>query len=716
MNGWRCAAAALPFVALATGPVAAAEVPVAPAPSSAPALGPGATGASAASPWWSVDLLGPLRAFGVETWWDVVRLSRWTGTLGLTFDRQQQRLTAPGSPARQNSSALASETATLRNDAFAILDPRLFTGSVSAGLTLQQQRQGIDDRSTSQEATLVNYAFDGILLPERAYNASLSALRSQSTYVLPSGATTKSDNQSQGLVLRVRENSLLRDREILPYFSANLGARQQRIRQTTASGDQVFRQDDERDELTFDFHNGGLTSDLDFQYRFIRLDNRAFAQGSYDSQSANLVYSLDFGPTLNRRWDSRINYATRTGKAALADLTTLEVNQYLTIDHNIERSSSYSYQLTRQTTPFGTATAHNGSALVQQQVYANLAVSAGVNGQYTALPGGAIRATGGSASLSYNRHIAWEGQLSAAAGGSDTVTTSEVGGGTVQVRDAPYAVPPDVGAGSSILLADRNIVPATILIDVFKTGARVRAVLDVDYAVSVIGDRTSIVPLSGSAVMLPGDPLYVSYAYLVAVDARFRTTSRSLSFGIDWPRFGFSFSHDESQQTPLSAGDDALLIDQSRDAGKIYVTGTWNTLTGRASVGFLRYDSTRLKYLERRADQYLSYRPYLNLHFNLTANQYQTEYKLPAQTRTGMSLRADATWTWSDRWLTSAYAGTRSYRDSEHPSERIDEAGFRLRRNWAKLNVDVFAGTQRRKRGEVASLNTYVHFGAVRRF
>jgi hypothetical protein len=680
------------------------------------APGPRPVEAPAPSTSWASDLLAPLSEFGVESWWDVARFPRWTGTVGLTLDSQQQRLTSPGSPAQQSRSDLASETFTLRNDGFFILDPRLLTGTLAFGLTLEQQRQQADAASTSQTGTLTNYAFDGTLFPETAYIANLFAVRTQSTYVLPSGSTTNSDNQYEGFALRLRENSVLREREILPYFSANLTAQQMQTRQTTTTGGQTFRQDDQRDQLAFDFHNGGLTSDLNFQYQFNRLENLVYAPGSYDSQSANLVHSLDFGPTLNRRWDSRINYYSRVGQNSLSDLDSLEVSEFLTIDHNVDRSSNYNYQLTRQASPFGTSTTQIGMAQINQQVYANFSVSGGINGMYSALPGGTISSAGGTASLNYNRRLPWDGNLTASAGGSSLVTTTNVEGGAVQVRDAPYVVPPVTGAGSRILLADRNIVTETIVVVVLKGGTRVLAVLDVDYSVRVDGDRTSILPLPSSALMLPGDPLNISYTYNVAPDNKFRTTSRSFSFGVDWPSLGFSFSHDESNQKPLEGGDNALLLDQRRDSGTVYVGGIWDEFRGRASLSVINYDSTRLVYVEQRADQYLSYQPYLNLLFSLAANQYRTDYEQPTHTTTGTSIRLDATWTWAGSWLTSAYAGTRSYRDTEQPSEQIDEAGFRLRRTWTLLDVNLFAGTQRRKRGEVSSINQFFHFGAVRRF
>ncbi len=57
----------------------------------------------------------------------------------------------------------------------------------------------------------------------------------------------------------------------------------------------------------------------------------------------NLNYSLDFGPTLNRRWDSRINYLSRSG-AGMSE-SILYADERLRIDHFKNLSTSYEYLL-----------------------------------------------------------------------------------------------------------------------------------------------------------------------------------------------------------------------------------------------------------------------------------------------------------------------------------------------------------------------------------
>jgi hypothetical protein len=714
MARWRHAAA-IAIAAVAPW-VQATDLPAQPPPAAAPPAASGPSDEASDTASWVSGLLAPLRQFGVESWWDVFQFQPWTGSIGFTFDDQEQRIHAPGSQTQVFSSRLWSESATITNDGFAIIDPRLFTASLGLGVTFQQASQQSFGVDQSERATLANYSFDGTFLPESPYNLNLFAQRTQNTYVQPSGSTTHSDISNQGIVFRLHENSILRDKEWLPYFTANFGVYQQYDHQTTTLGGQSFVQNDRRDQILLGFQNGTETSDLNFQYQYTRLDNYAYTAGSYDSQTANVFYSVDFGPTLNWRSDSRVNYYARTGVTEVSNLDTLDVNEYLAIDHNADLSSNYNYQLTRQSAPIGNATTQSAGMQVNEQVFRNLSLTEGITAIYSSLPGGSISSVGAAANFNYGHAVPWEGQLSLGGGGGYLVTSSQVPSGVVPVVDAPYVVPPDVGAGSTILLRDRNIEAQTIVVVVLKAGGvRVPAMLDVDYTLQVNGDRTSLVPLPTSAVMQPGDLLNVSYSYQVSPSSKFQTVSGSASFGMDWPWFGFNYSHDENNQTPLSGGDSALLVSERRDAGVVYVRGVWDTFQARVDAGLVNYDTPLLAYVERRFNAFLGYHPYENLQFNLAANQSRTDYQQPVHVTTTNAVRLDAQWSWG-QWQTSGYASWRSYTDTEQPSETVTEGGFRIRRMWTKLDVNLVAVYQQRTKGDITSPNAIVHVNVIRRF
>jgi hypothetical protein len=699
---WRRAAAVLPFVALAARAAERIPVPITPA-----APEPVAESALTVPQW--------MRPFGVDSWADVVRFGQWESSLAATFDDEEEKLRSPDATTQRFANRLAQENLTIRNDSITVLHPRLFTASASVGLLLQQERQEAPDHGTKENGHLVNYAFDGLILPESAYNANVSALRNESVYVQPSGSTTNARFQSESIAFHVREDNVLRERELLPYFTANFRIEQQHEEQDTSSSGQTYRQDDVRDSVTLDFQNGGETSDLSFQYQYNKLDNRVYALGSYDSNALTLNYSRDFGPTLNRRWDSRIYYYQRAGEAGGSSMKNLDLSEFLSLDHNVDRSSTYGYQLNRQDTDAGVVSTQTGTAQVNQRVYANLSVDGNVLAQYVSLPGGTIRTGGAYAGLNYQRALPWTGHFTFSASGGSALTTTQVPSGLAQITDAPYAVPQDVGAGSAILLKDRNIVAASIVVVVIKGGARVTAMLDVDYTIRVDGDRTSIVPSPSSALMQPGDPLNVSYTYEVGQDSKYRTVSNAVSASTDWSWIGGSVSHDQSDQHPLEGTDASLLSDQKRDKADVWLRGTWEQWQARVAAAATRYDSTRLAYREKRLDQYVTwlFRPGFQL--NLSGNEYRTEYEMPEHVTTGGSVRLDLQWAQAG-WLTTAYLSRRVYRDTLQPHEVVDEAGLRMRRSWSKLDILLAAGAQDRTRGDARALHAIFHFGAIRRF
>jgi hypothetical protein len=663
----------------------------------------------------SIALPEFIQHFGIESWWDVVQFRPWTASLGLSFTDHEQRLEGVGGATNRSSGQLFTESFTISNDGFAVVDPRLFVGSVSLGLLLTQDRQEAQGRETTQSGELVSYGFNGQVFPESPYTGNFDAVRSQTASILPSGTRTKSDYQGAAVAFHLREGSFLRELEWLPYFTANLRFAQQRQRQTTTTEAQSFEQDDRRSLATLDFHNGGERSDLGFQYQYLELENQVYREGSYTSHSVTASHSIDFGPTFNRRLDSHLNWYERTGAQADADFTSLEVNESLTIDHNVSRSSNYFYLLNRQDTFYGPFATHSAGAQIFEQLYNNLSLSGAATGTYSDLPEGTLTTAGVSGNFSYTRALPWQGTLGLNGGAGYYRRQNEVPAGVVPVVDSPYSVPQETGAGSAILLKDRNIVVASLIVVVVKGGTRVTAQVGVDYTVRVDGDRTSIVPEPASALMRPGDPLAVSYAYLIAGDARFENRSRSAFISLDWSWIGMTAGRDESDERPLDGGSAERLLDERRDYGSVYVYGSWDAFQAKATVSATRNDSTRLAYTERRFDQYLAYTPTPDLQVSLSANQYRTDYELPQHTVTGGSARIDLSWS-RGGWITNGYIGRRVYRDTDQPDETVDETGVRVRRTWTLLELNVALGAQRRLRGEVSSSNAFFHIGAIRRF
>ncbi len=703
-------AGAGPESAGASGPVEPA--PAAPADSTA--QGVSASNPGAALRWWSPENLLPLGDLGVESWADIPRLGTWAGSLDMSMDRNEQRTRAQDNTEFRSAGGLTTEGLTVRNQGFSLVDPRLLTGNAALRFALQQSHQEAGGLQTGQHGRLTGYNLDATLLGEQPYTTSLFANRSQSITTQVSGSSTRTENENRGLIFRWREHSVLRDREILPYFSATVQAREDHTQAVTTLADRVFRLDEQRSLIGIDGHNGSETADLNFRLEETSLENRMYPAGSYEGRIADLAYSRDFGPNRNRRWDSRLDYSSRNGASTMS---IFNLDERLTIEHYQNLSTGYNYDFMQQVTDFGTATVQSAGMQLQHRLYNNLTSSLGVSSTQQALPNGNIDSKSGQAWFSYLHAIPWSGQLSAGLGGSLQVTDSQLQSSQIPVINAPYLAPAALGAGASILLNESFVVPGSILVVDVRGGARLPTSEGIDYLVVVEGNRTRILPQPTSLVILPGDPLEVSYFYNLSPSLKFQTKSRSFTLAADWRWIGVSVAHDESLQTPLSEGDSRFLTNRRVDTARVDLRGYWDTVQARGDGTVTRYNYTQLVYDEVRFGQHVTYSPREDLLLSLSANQSHADYQFPQQRQTeGSTVRLDADWVSRSGWLTTAYVSRRVLRDTQMPTDTVTEAAVRLQRRWARLSVSGAFTLAERTRDALQTTAASFHLSAIRDF
>lgn len=688
-------------------PHAAGAQPATPAPTvSVPAPEP-------PRPWWSVENLPLLSSLGVSSWSDIPQGGTWGGSLDATVDASRQQSRSPDGSEFKAASRQTTQGLTIRNQGFSLIDPRLLLGNASLRFGLQQSRQAAGGSETSQEGVLTGYHVDTTLLGEKPYVTNLFANRSQNLTTQISGGNTRAEYENRGMLFSWREDSILRDKEILPYFSATVQARQEHNQETTTLADRSFRRDERRSLFGVGGHNGFENADLDFQFEQTTLDNLLFPAGSYGSRTANLGYSQDFGPGRNRRWDSRLVYGSRSGASPMSNV---DLTERLSIDHYQNLSTSYNYGFTELKSESGTATVHSGGMQLQHRLYNNLVSSLGVNARHQTLPTGTIDAKGAQAAFNYVHAIPGNGQLAANLAGSEQVTDSRLQSSQLAVLNAPYQAPPALGAGASILLNDSFILEDSIVVVDVRGGARLPTTPGVDYVVLVEGNRTRIVPQPTSVVILPGDPLEVSYVFNFDPSLKFQTSSRSMSLGADWRWIAVAVSHDESLQNRLSGSESFFLTDRRVDSARMELRGNWDYVRARGDAVASHYDYTTLVYDELRFSQHVSYSARENLLLGLSADQSRADYELPQRRSEARSLRLDVDWASPSGWFTNAYVSRRSLRDTQMPTDVVTEAVVRLRRRWTKLTITGALGFVERSRGGVETNNISLNASAIREF
>lgn len=668
--------------------------------------GAGAPEATAAPPWWS------LQSMGVDSWGDILQRGTWSGSLETSYDQQSQTIRAPDSAELQYKSRLMIESLSIKNEGFSLIDPRLLTGNLGMRFFLQQSRQTAGDELTAQRGLLTDYSFDATVLPEKPYNATFVANRAQSLNTQPSGGSSQVASEHRSVTLRLREDSLLRDKEILPYFSGKMRVEQQSLQQVTRTLDQSFRLDDRRKLFDMECHNGFETADLDFHYEHSDYVNLTYSSGDYRSNSASLGYSLDFGPTLNRRWDSRVSYGSRDGSTKISNFS---VDEALSIEHYPHLSSAYNYQFTRQTTPDGSVTAHNGGMNLQHQLYANLTTSLGLTASQQVLPNGRRGSEGASLNFSYKHWLPWSGQFTTSLGANAQVSNNQMVSSFMPVYFALYQAPLQLGAGAGFVLTDRFIVAESVSVLDIKGSARIPTMAGVDYLLVIEGDQMRILPQPTSAIIQPGDQLEVSYIYLVDPSVKYRSISRSASLGVDWSWIGVSLSRDASAQKPLSGGDSTYLTSSTRDTARLNLQADWEELQALGDATLTRYNDVLLAYDERRFNAHFNYRPIESLMLSLSANQYRIDYLSPQRQSLGRSINLSADWA-AAGWLTTVNVSRRQLIDTQVPSETFREASLKLHRKWSKLDVAVMFGLAERLRGGSQSTNAMARIAVVRQF
>lgn len=640
-------------------------------------------------------------------------LGRWEAEVevGGELDRQQTR--TEGAPGTESTRIRVEERLGIRTTGAFVVDPRLITSSFGGRFGLFQQQERFDGRNISRNGTLLGYSFDSVILSDKPYSFTLFANRDQNVLSREFGGRTEVSFENRGATFRLREDSFLQGLGFRN-FSSVVGARQELAKEDTSVLGQTFRRDERRNVLSYEASKGFQTSDLNLRYEFTDLEDPENPLGNFRSHSATLGYSLDFGPTLNRRWDSRLQYFDRRGPSPTTFLTA---DEELRVDHYENLFTDYRYLFSRfDAGAAGTTMTHHGVALLQHQLWKSLTTRLTADGVLQDLPSGQRIRYGGDVDLAYRRRLARGGEVFAAAGARYQIDDNRLTASLIDVVDEPHVAPSSLGGGAGFTLNNPLVISATIVVVDTRAGSRLPATLGVDFVVIQEGDLTRIIPLASSPVILAGDPLAVSYSFEVAPSLRFSTFSWRGSAGIDFRWIAFSFAHEQSQQQRLSGRDGRFLEDRTIDTARLELRGDWGLLRGLATAMYQNQDSTRLKFATWQFGQFVSFRPPFDLLLSVDLQESFTDFTLPKRRSLTYFGRATVDWfPWPSLFITGFF-GTRIFKDSELPTEIIREAGLKARWSFGKLQVAPTLTWSDRERGGTETTDLRADLRVIRRF
>ena len=610
-------------------------------------------------------------------------LGEFQGSLEGGYEYEDQQTSNAGTPGFSLVRNRFDERWELRNQGYSLIDPGLLEGSAGFDMDFYQEQDKYSGRTGNTNGLLYGYDLSDTIFGHTAYPATFFAHSHETQTTTEFGGTTDLTVSNFGFVANLRDYGFLRD--ILPYFSCSLGAREDESDGSSNQQGRYYKDDETRDTVNYTALKGFQTADLIFNYQF--LDDRTTGSYSraFQSNWATLNYSLDFGPRLTRQWSSQINYLMLSGDTGSE--TNLWVSESLHIDHFRNLSTNYQYLLNYTQAPGnGTNTDQTGIFTVQHTLYENLTSALTLQGDYDTLPGGRIYDYIAELGESYAHTIPLGGTFFLEGSGLYEVTDSSISGGTISVIDEPHIA--DVH-GLGFFLKNPFVFQSTIVMYDTRGGGRIPTVRGVDYNVLTVGDLTQIVIIPTSLIIKPGDPLAVSYSYQTAPSSRYDTTNLTVATGLNFSWINASFQRMVLRENLLSGqAAQQFLYNASQNTATLAVHRDWESFGSRAQALFEQYNSSDMSFNLQNYGGHLSSQPGWKLMLGADANAIITDYSTPIK-RHSTDQEYQLT---LDRFMEagtsfSIYGRMLQMQDSLIPTETEFEAGLSGRWTYGKFEV-----------------------------
>jgi len=657
----------------------------------------------------------------------IFQLGTWGGSLIGRAEVSHLEASQAGSHSTFDS-ALTEERFTLRNEGSYVLDPRILNLSVAGTFGLEQEQYHSDDFDSSRNGTLTGYDLFAAVLPDHPLAIDLFANREEGFLPNALASESKSETELHGAIVKAA----------WLYIPSTLTFRQNRQAQTTRIGESVSRFDNTENTVSYQGRRGWIDSEMAAHYDFEDSNDKFFSFRNYRSHDGRLDYSLDFGPELNRRWDSRLRYFVRSAPSTSFDYTTASVDEFLNLRHTENLRSRYRYSFIDSKTTGGSQRTHTAAANATHQLYNNLKTDVGVDGLIQQFDQGERDIARSLLAFDYQKRIAWNGLVRVGLGGGYQYEDDRFESGASSIPrelhtaatpvavpitlDNPFVITTDPSRPITIEKTAQGPLPPGCAPP--SPGDLLNLVEGRDYTVRTIGRITEIVPIpciGTTPGINPGDTIAVTYAFAVPASLAFTTSQWHLDVSVDFGWIRPYFNHEQFDQTLRSGHDRQFLDNQLSDALGLELRHDAERLHASLRTEVRRYRSQRIKFEDFRSTQFglVSLRP--NLSVSLTGEESQTNYQDPSRrTRTfsgrGLLTYAFARQNLASRLFADAAVGTQVLEDSLFETQRTTEALVNLRWMWNKLEVSPTLGFYDIERGSSSSTEVRFILYTERRF
>ncbi len=642
------------------------------------------------------------------------RLGTWDGSLEGTTSFTHDD-TRSGDQHSRSQDILSEERLNLRNTGAYIFDPRLVTLSLAGSFGLFQERFTFDGDTRTSFGTLWGYDTFASVLVDQPFSLNVFANRNQSVNTRELAGRSEGTTETRGATLFARGL----------YIPSTLSFRQELLDEETRVSDVVARRSERRNIVRYEGQRGWTDSEMGLVYEFVDDTDRVFPGLSFRSHEAQANYSLDFGEELNRHWDSRLRYFTRTG---LIDTTLWTADESLRLDHAENLRSDYRYLFVRNEAAAGANTTHTARASVHHRLYESLTTTATVDGVHQTFPQGEKDSIRGGLGWVYTKRLPLGGRLTAGLGGSlqyenDRFRTSEASvsqethtAGTPFALAIPLSNP--LVVASSVVVTKIALGPLPIGC-IPPPGPPVPLVVGTDFTLQTVGDITQIVPIpcSGATVGInPGDTIAVDYFFSVSPSLAFTTAVLHADLNVDYRWIRVFFSHDQTDQSLVSGRDGRFLSDERSDTVGAELRYDGSRLHASLLGEATRFRSTQVDYDTLRASGFLDWAILPELTFRLNADYIVTEFSDPRRETKSQAARAALFYTFGSSLLVEASAGFRRLEDTAQPTDQLIEARLQARWFYRKIEVSPTFEFFDRQRGNTTTTEYRAIVRTIRRF
>lgn len=612
----------------------------------------------------------------------IVKLTHLGGAVEAGTEVSHQETESASGPTRTFDRYRFNEAVKLNVDGY-VLTAQLLNFHLGGSFGLRQELLGGSETSGNTETMLFGYDTRLSLFPTKPASFLFFANRFEDEMIQNFGTDTESLSESMGGTLRF-SNSV---------FPVSATIQQRRTKSESDDGFFVTKRDETRRIVDF---SGGHTSQV-FQAK-LRARAEDIDDDSIPPVGDYRVYDSD--ATISYRWGDYFEKSLRVTGGYFERQGNFDFR-------NASESASFHWGLTdsldtslEQRFDFSEtdgqiSNTNMAVATLNHRLYESLKTNLNFVFERTDQHNGIRSTYSSSLSTNYEKEMPWNSRLLIDIGlryrfedrdfdGQQTINTSE-----------NLAITGVIGN----FLSNRNVLSNGI--EVFESPGGTLLILDQDYTIQEIGDRTSIdIPITSSINV--GDVVFVTYVYLSDPKAKIARSGFRIGTAWDAGWIALRYEHDQDDEK-LIKGEDQPLQSLRRDLVRLDLRGDWGALEASANALFLINDTGSSKYDEISFGQQLLWRPRPGVHLSLFGSESQRHFRRPTRDMRIITAGVSAFWQISAKSKVRVFGNFRDMHNSDSLNQRDVSLGARGNLRFGKIEVIPSLIWTRRERGESLS-------------